>query len=120
MFHDKMIAAIRTLCAVLGTLFITWVVGLLTGWGFKVELDESWTSLMAGLLFAFLVSAYNYAVAWLTEHVWLGFGWLLGVNKPPSYITDLAGDLLPEKEQAVATPPGEPDTVEWVDPHAAR
>lgn len=101
MLYDKIIAAIRTACAVLGASFLTWLVSALAGLGFQLELDENATVLVATLLFAVFVAVYNFVVAWATENVWPGFGWLLGVNKPPSYITDAAGDLLPGDEQAV-------------------
>lgn len=110
MLHDKIIAAIRTGCAVLGATLVTFLVTQLGDWGVSVELDPDLALVVAGLLFALAVAAYNFVVGWATEHVWDGFGWLLGVNKPPSYITDAAGGLLPAAEQAVAgdvTPPVE-------------
>lgn len=114
MLHDKIIAAIRTGCAVLGATLVTSLVSWLTGFGLEIELDPNTTLIVAGLLFALAVAAYNFVVAWATENVWDGFGWLLGVNKPPSYITDAAGGLLPSTEQAVAgdvdPPVGEVDT----------
>jgi hypothetical protein len=86
MFHDKIIAAIRTGCAALGAYVLTWCVSLLTGWGLDVTLDPELQTMLVGLLFAAFIALYNLAVAYLTENVWDGFGWLLGVNKPPAYV----------------------------------
>jgi hypothetical protein len=88
MLHDKIIAAIRTGCAVLGATLITSLVTLLAGWGVELEVDSTWAVALAGALFGVIVGLYNLAVAWLTEHVWDGFGWLLGINQPPSYVTE--------------------------------
>lgn len=90
MLRDKIIAAARTGFAVLGATIVTFVVGKLTGWGFQIELDPTWSTALAGALFAVFVGLYNFAVAWLTENVWDGFGWLLGVNKPPTYVEETA------------------------------
>jgi hypothetical protein len=86
MFHDKIIAAIRTGCAALGAYVLTWCVSLLTGWGLDVTLDPELQTLLVGLFFAGAIALYNLLVAWLTENVWDGFGWLLGVNKAPAYV----------------------------------
>lgn len=86
MLRDKIIAAIRTAAAALGAYVVTWVVTLLAGWGIEVELDPTWATVLAGALFAVFVGLYNFVVSWATENVWDGFGWLLGVNKPPSYV----------------------------------
>lgn len=86
MLHDKIIAAIRTGCAALGAYVFTAVVSLLAGWGLEVEVDPELQTLLVGLAFALLVAGYNLLVAWLTDNVWDGFGWLLGVNRPPSYV----------------------------------
>lgn len=86
MLHDKIIAAIRTGCAALGAYVFTFVISTLAGWGLDVTLDPELQTLLVGLLFALLVAAYNLLVAWLTENVWDGFGWLLGVNKAPAYV----------------------------------
>ena len=125
MFHDKIIAAIRTGCAVLGASIITVLVSKMADWGLEVDIDPSWGLALSTLLFGVLVALYNFVVSWATENVWDGFGWLLGVNKPPSYITDAAGDLLPANEQEVAgnvDPPVSPDPGNdfgyGVDPHA--
>lgn len=95
MFHDKIIAAIRTGCAALGAYVLTWIVSLLTGWGLDVTLDPELQTMLVGLLFAGFIALYNFVVAYLTENVWDGFGWLLGVNKPPSYVE---ADLRSEPE----------------------
>lgn len=123
MLRDKLIAAIRTGCATLGALVITATLGWLANVGLEVEYDSSWGVALSFALFSVLVAFYNFAVAWLTDNVWGGFGWLLGVNKPPSYITDNVGDLLSPYDQQVATTDTDPSTVEWVDegsPHGAR
>lgn len=86
MFRDKIIAAARTGFAALGAFLVTWAVGLLAGWGLEVTLDPEWATLISGLLFAAFVGLYNLAVGWLTDNVWDGFGWLLGVNKAPAYV----------------------------------
>jgi hypothetical protein len=88
MFHDKIIAAIRTGCAALGAYVLTFAVSTLAGWGLEVTLDPELQTLLTGLLFAAFVAGYNLGVNWLTDNVWDGFGWLLGVNKPPSYVED--------------------------------
>lgn len=93
MLHDKIIAAIRTGCAALGAYVFTTIVSLLAGWGLEVTVDPELQTLLVGLAFALLVAGYNLLVAWLTDNVWDGFGWLLGVNKPPSYVeVDLRSD----------------------------
>lgn len=93
MLHDKIIAAIRTGCAVLGASAVTFLVSMLAGWGIDVEIDPELSSILAVLLFGVIVALYNLAVAWLTENVWDGFGWLLGVNKAPAYVeADLRSD----------------------------
>lgn len=116
MLHAKIIAAIRTGCATLGAAAITFLVAWLTDLGLEVTVDPSWALALSTLLFGVLVALYNFLVGWLTENVWDGFGWLLGINKPPSYITDPGGDLLSAPEQNVA---GQVSAVE-VDPHASR
>lgn len=112
MLHDKIIAAIRTGCAVLGATIVTSLVTFLVGQGVEIELDPDLSLALAGLLFGIIVALYNYLVGWATDNVWDGFGWLLGVNKPPSYITDSLGELLPPAEQAVASPKPPPVHVE--------
>lgn len=101
MLHDKIIAAIRTGCAALGAFVFTWVVSTLAGWGLEVEIDPELQTLLVGLAFAGLVALYNLLVAWLTENVWDGFGWLLGVNKPPSYVE---ADLRTEPGPGIVVP----------------
>ena len=86
MLHDKIIAAIRTGCAVLGASAVTALVALLARWGLDVEVDPELSSVLSVLLFGLIVALYNLAVAWLTDNVWDGFGWLLGVNKAPAYV----------------------------------
>ena len=88
MLHDKIIAAIRTGCAVLGASAVTFLVSLLAGHGIDVEIDPELSSILAVILFGVIVALYTLVVAWLTENVWDGFGWLLGVNKPPSYVEE--------------------------------
>lgn len=112
MFRDKIIAAARTGFAVLGTSIVLAVVGKLTDWGLEITVDPTWATLLSGALFALFVAAYNFVVAWLTENVWDGFGWLLGVNKPPVY-PDL--DLRqPDTEETIAV--DETADVSVVDP----
>jgi hypothetical protein len=86
MLHDKMIAAIRTGCAAGGAYVLTWLVSVLAGRGIVVALEPEWVTALSGFLFVLFVAAYNLVVNWLTENVWDGFGWLLGVNKPPAYV----------------------------------
>ena len=93
MFRDKIIAAIRTGCAALGAYALTFAVTTLAGWGLEVTLDPELQTMLVGVLFAGFVAAYNLAVGWLTENVWDGFGWLLGVNKAPSYVTEPESSL---------------------------
>lgn len=88
MLHDKIIAAIRTGCAVLGAAALTGLVQLLAKWGLDVEIDPELSTTVAVILFGLAVALYNLLVNWLTENVWDGFGWLLGVNKPPSYVEE--------------------------------
>jgi hypothetical protein len=101
MFHDKIIAAVRTGCAALGAFLVTWAVSQLASLGLAVELDPELATLVSGLLFALFVAGYNLGVNWLTEHVWGGFGWLLGVNKPPSYVE---ADLRTEPGPGIVVP----------------
>jgi hypothetical protein len=106
MLHDKIIAAIRTGCAVLGASAVTFLVSTLAGWGLEVQVDPELSSIIAVLMFGVLVALYNLLVGWLTDNVWDGFGWLLGVNKPPSYVED---DMRTEPEGvAVDVPPFDP------------
>ena len=121
MFHDKIIAAIRTGCAALGAFLLTFAVEQLTGWGFEVTLDPEWATLISGLLFAAFVGLYNLGVAWLTENVWDGFGWLLGVNKAPAYVEadvreDAGGVAVDEADSPEYNPPT-PDAWAAGDPH---
>jgi hypothetical protein len=117
MFHDKIIAAIRTGCAALGAYVLTWIVSLLTGWGLDVTLDPELQTMLVGLMFAATIAGYNLAVAWLTENVWDGFGWLLGVNKAPAYVE---ADLRTEPDgAAVDEPVAEPSWGDDRDPHRA-
>lgn len=85
MLRDKIIAAIRTTSAAFGTVVVVWVVTKLADFGVIVKVDEEWSTVLAGAIFALCMGAYNFLVQWLTENVWDGFGWLLGVNKPPVY-----------------------------------
>lgn len=102
MLRDKIIAAARTGFAVLGTTIVLTVVAQLTDWGVPVTLDPTWATLLSGAMFALFVAGYNLGVAWLTENVWDGFGWLLGVNKPPSYVdVDLREDSSADAGAAV-------------------
>lgn len=108
MLHDKIIAAIRTGCAALGAFLLTWLVSVLAKQGVEITLDPEWVTLLSGLFFALAVAVYNLAVGWLTENVWDGFGWLLGVNKPPAYVdVDVR-----EEEGGVAV---DPEVVEQAD-----
>ena len=86
MLRDKIIAAARTGFAVLGAAIVTWVVAQLANLGVIVKVDETWSTVLAGAMFAVFVGVYNFVVQWATENVWDGFGWLLGVNKQPSYV----------------------------------
>lgn len=86
MLRDKIIAAARTGFAVLGAAIVTWVVTQLANLGVIVKVDETWSTVLAGAMFAVFVGLYNFAVQWATENVWNGFGWLLGVNKAPAYV----------------------------------
>jgi hypothetical protein len=109
MLRDKIIAAVRTGSAVLGTAIVLAVVGKLTDWGFEVQVDPTWATVLSGALFALFVGAYNFVVAWAAENVWDGFGWLLGVNKPPAYVDK---DLRIEPEDGgVAVDTDEPKIV---------
>lgn len=122
MLHDKIIAAIRTGCAALGAYVFTTIVSLLAGWGLEVTVDPELQTLLVGLVFALLVAGYNLLVGWLTDNVWDGFGWLLGVNKPPSYVeVDLRSDPEGVAVDQSALPDvsgGEPWQDYLRDPHA--
>lgn len=114
MLHDKIIAAIRTGCAVLGASAVTFLVSTLAGWGLEVEVDPELSSILAVLLFGIIVALYNFLVGWLTENVWDGFGWLLGVNKPPSYVeadlrVDSGGVAVDDSDSPEYDPYGDPD-----------
>ena len=85
MFHDKVVAAIRTACSVWVPLLITAGLSWLLDHGIEVNIDENTQLVLAGAAFAILVGLFNLVVNLLAEHVWPGFGWLLGVNKAPSY-----------------------------------
>lgn len=104
MLHDKIVAAIRTGCAVFGATALTALITWLTGHGVDVELDAETQLLILGVVAGVLVALYNFAVGWLTEHVWDGFGWLLGVNKPPVY----AEPLLEEEDSELPLDPSRP------------
>lgn len=93
MFRDQIIAAIRTGCAVLGAAIVTWLVNHLPG----VDLDPNLSTMLGVALAAVGIAVYNLAVNWATANVWDGFGWLLGVNKAPSYVA-------PTAEQTGVTP----------------
>lgn len=110
MLRDKIIAAIRTGTAVLGTAIVLAVVGKLTDWGLEVQVDPTWATVLSGALFAVFVAGYNFVVQWATENVWDGFGWLLGVNKPPTYV---AVDLRSEPAGVAV----DPEVVEQADMH---
>jgi hypothetical protein len=97
MLRDKIIAAARTGFAVLGAAIVTWVVTMLADLGVVVKVDETWSTVLAGAMFAVFVGLYNFVVQWATENVWDGFGWLLGVNKAPAYVD---ADLRTEPEGA--------------------
>jgi hypothetical protein len=86
MLRDKIFAAVRTAFAALGVVVVTWVVAQLANLGVIVKVDETWSTVLAGAAFAVFIGVYNFAVQWLTENVWDGFGWLLGVNKAPAYV----------------------------------
>lgn len=110
MLRDKIIAAVRTACAALGTVVVTWVVLQLANLGVIVKVDETWSTALAGALFAIFIGLYNFGVQWLTENVWDGFGWLLGVNKAPAYVDQ--DFRTPEEDAGVAV---DKDLVEQAD-----
>ena len=102
MLRDKIIAAIRTASAAFGTAVVLWVVAQLANLGVIVKVDEEWSTVLAGLIFAIAIALYNFVVQWLTENVWGGFGWLLGVNKAPAYVE---ADLRSEPEGVAVDEP---------------
>lgn len=102
MLRDKIIAAARTGFSVLGASIVTWVVLKLAELGVVVKVDETWSTILAGAMFAIFVSFYNLGVGWLKDNVWDGFGWLLGVNQAPSYVeADLRSPAAPDDGVAV-------------------
>lgn len=115
MLHDKIIAAIRTGCAVLGAAAVTKLIALFAAWGLDVTVDPELSGILSVLLFGVIVAVYNLAVNYLTENVWDGFGWLLGVNKPPSYVE---ADLRTEPGPGVVVPASSGTAQQYpYDPH---
>lgn len=79
MFHDSMIAAIRTgVAALVGSL-----VAYLISQG--LDLDESFAVNLTTAMTILAIAGYNYFVIILEKKVNPKFGYLLGVPKTPSY-----------------------------------
>lgn len=79
MFHDSVIAAIRTGVAAL----VGFVVAYLVSNG--LELDESFALNLTTILTVFFTALYNWVVILLEKHVNPYFGVLLGIPRTPSY-----------------------------------
>lgn len=79
MFHDSVIAAIRTGVATV----VGFLVAFLVSKGF--QLDTDFTVGLTTVLTAFFTAAYNWLVILLEKKVNPAFGYLLGVAKSPSY-----------------------------------
>lgn len=79
MFHDSVIAAIRTGVASL----VGFIVAYLVSRG--LELDDSFALNLTTVLTVFFTAAYNWLVILLEKHVNPYFGVLLGIPKTPSY-----------------------------------
>ena len=77
---DKIVAAIRTgvAAAVAGVL-------VYAADRFGLNLPDGTAEIAGAALFGVVVGLYNLAVNALTEHVWDGFGYLLGIPKNPTY-----------------------------------
>lgn len=79
MFHDSVIAAIRTGVAAL----VGFVITFLVAQGF--DLDEDFKLGLITVLTAFFTAAYNWLVILLEKKVNPTFGVLLGIPKAPTY-----------------------------------
>ena len=79
MFHDSIIAAIRTGVATVVGILITYLVSQ----GF--DIDENIKSELTVVLIALITAAYNWLVIVLEKHVNPYFGILLGIPKTPTY-----------------------------------
>lgn len=79
MFHDSMIAAIRTGVASCVGFFVAYLVSK----GF--ELDEEFSVSLTTALTIASIAGYNYIVIVLEKKFNPKFGYLLGIPKAPSY-----------------------------------
>jgi len=79
MFHDSVIAAIRTGVATVVGILITFLVAK----GF--DIDENTQQQLTAVLVVLFTAAYNWGVIQLERHVNPYFGILLGIPKTPVY-----------------------------------
>lgn len=79
MFHDAVIAAIRTGVAALVGLIVAFLVSS----GF--DLGDEFSGALTTALSALIIALYNYGVIMLEKHINPIFGYLLGIPKAPSY-----------------------------------
>ena len=79
MFHDSIIAAIRTGVATLVGIFVTFLLAK----GF--DIDKSIGDQLTAVLIILITAAYNWVVIQLERHVNPYFGVLLGIPKTPTY-----------------------------------
>lgn len=79
MFHDSIIAAIRTGVATVVGIFITFLLSK----GFDIDTDTQ--TQLTTVLIVLITAAYNWLVILLEKHVNPYFGVLLGIPKTPNY-----------------------------------
>jgi hypothetical protein len=94
--RDKLVAAIRTAAAGLGTLLIAWILKT-----FGVDFPDDVDTKIQAAIFLAAMGGYNVAVNWLTER-WKYFGFLLAVPKQPVY-DNSKPVLVPDSPPAVIT-----------------
>lgn len=76
MLSDQIVRWIRTWVPYAVGYGLTWVAR-----AFGIVIDEATMAMVGALAATILGAGYWFIVAELEEHVWSGFGWLLGVPK---------------------------------------
>jgi hypothetical protein len=95
MFHDALIALIRT--------FVPSAVGTVVAWAAArgIAVDAETSAALAAALVAVCTSVYYAGVTYLERKVNPAFGWLLGAPKAPSYEPTLPPVVVVEDKIAV-------------------
>ena len=107
MIQDQVIAAIRTICAVLGSTIVVALFSMLSG--SDVVPDEELSAAVALVLFALVVGGWNFLVN-LFSLKWPWMGYLLGIKKVPLYTDPSLEDRHPVvREDAGDVPFTSPD-----------